>query len=1105
MITLDNFKELLIIKGYILVDENKGIYSKEFPSSGCKMTVNFKEKRLIYPDEIEIVRETTLDFSKKENFVEFECIDSLLSIGYKPSHIVLEKGMPGGHDDTGGYCDIIVKDNNGKEYLLIECKTTGTEKESDDAFLKEWKIMNNKGGQLFNYFNSFRRAKYLCLYASDIIDGEITPFYYVVSMVDNREYLATNKKLVGYEDVKAKGEGRDEFFNVWKYTYGQDYETRGVFEANCEPFKIGKSKRNINSLHKVKDDKTIQEKYNQFASILRKYNVSGRENAFDKLVNLFLVKIVDETRNSDDLQFQWKGAAYDDFFSFQDRLEKMYKVGMKEFLDENVTYIDNAEIEKAFKLQKNDPDAIKETIIDYFRQLKFYSNNNFAFLDVHNEQLFYQNAVILKEMVKMLQDMRLKSKQQNQFLGDLFEGFLDQGVKQSEGQFFTPLPIVRFMVSSLPLERIFKDTIEMPKVLDYACGAGHFLNEYAHQIKDYVSKYRSNDIVDYYTQIYGIEKEYRLSKVSKVSSFMYGQDGIQIFYGDALTNLPQIEKDTFSIIIANPPYSVKGFLETLTIEQRQSYTLFSDKMDIKKLDNIEIFFVERTKQLLKPGGLAAIILPVAVLSNVGVFVKCRELIMKYFDIISIVELGKGTFSATKSTTTVSLFLRKKEEDPSISDHYKYRVESWFSGDYSKDERYEDRDLLIDYCNHNGYDYSEYLSLLEAKPSYKLLASETFDDYKERFESEKEYKDLVEIARKKNWSPEDLEKEKDDYILKKTVEIEKEKLYYYLIAKSNPQPVIVVKSPGKSSEIKKFLGYEWSGTKGKEGIKYIGYAYDEENGLKNKKGIEYIETPLFDPQNLNNPNKINTYIRNQFVNPTKIEDKEKFVSTIDLVDMIDFSMNTFDKSINVSGIKGLDIQSDYPLIRLKNIALLLQRGKSPIYGDSNVQVIKSGQAKGGKKFDFSEKYYVSDRFSFDERKLQKGDILINSTGVGTAGRVTLFDLNGDFVADNHITILRVKKDINYLYVYYLLAFAIGYDQMSKLAKGSSGQVEISKNTINNTRIPIPEDIKKQNKIVSECKIIEEEYNKIRMSDESFAKKILNVFVKNDILKLKKDSL
>ena len=67
----------------------------------------------------------------------------------------------------------------------------------------------------------------------------------------------------------------------------------------------------------------------------------------------------------------------------------------------------------------------------------------------------------------MLQDFRLTSEEENQFLGDLFEGFLDSGVKQSEGQFFTPIPIVKFIVSSLPIEEINKEEGKFPKVIDY--------------------------------------------------------------------------------------------------------------------------------------------------------------------------------------------------------------------------------------------------------------------------------------------------------------------------------------------------------------------------------------------------------------------------------------------------------------------------------------------------------------------------------------------------------------------------------------------------------------------------------------------------------------
>ena len=149
--------------------------------------------------------------------------------------------------------------------------------------------------------------------------------------------------------------------------------------------------------------------------------------------------------------------------------------------------------------------------------MKFFTNNDFAFIDVHNERLFYENAEVLIDIVRLFQDTKIKSKSKNQFLGDMFENFLDSGVKQSESQFFTPMPITRFIMQSLPLESIINESQQPPKAIDYACGSGHFLNELASQMRPFVEAKKIAEIEDYHKEIYGIEKEYRLSKVIKVS------------------------------------------------------------------------------------------------------------------------------------------------------------------------------------------------------------------------------------------------------------------------------------------------------------------------------------------------------------------------------------------------------------------------------------------------------------------------------------------------------------------------------------------------------------------------------------------------------------
>lgn len=86
---------------------------------------------------------------------------------------------------------------------------------------------------------------------------------------------------------------------------------------------------------------------------------------------------------------------------------------------------------------------------------------------------------------------------------------------------------------SLPLQEMLSKNSKALRVIDYACGAGHFLNTYANELKRYLTE---DELKEHYKNIYGIEKEYRLSKVSKVSSAMYGQNEINILYADALAS-----------------------------------------------------------------------------------------------------------------------------------------------------------------------------------------------------------------------------------------------------------------------------------------------------------------------------------------------------------------------------------------------------------------------------------------------------------------------------------------------------------------------------------------------------------------------------------------
>ena len=285
---------------------NNNLFRKEFPVTGCELRVDLGNNLLVYPEtQGFIVNERqTCNFSSPENFVVFECVYRLLSKGYRPEHIELEPKWKVGHGASGGRADILVKDNSGNAYLIIECKTWGTE------FDSEWKNMTLNGGQLFTYAQQVGSKPWLCLYASTLDNDTVRYANHIITLRDNAEYLNSLKDPFAYSDATDV----TTLFKAWNETYNHEFETTGVFEDAHAAYDIGKAKHTVTDLQEVSHE-DIQKKYHEFATILRQHNVSGRENAFDKLVNLFLAKIVDEMQGHDELRFYWRGVAFDNYQS----------------------------------------------------------------------------------------------------------------------------------------------------------------------------------------------------------------------------------------------------------------------------------------------------------------------------------------------------------------------------------------------------------------------------------------------------------------------------------------------------------------------------------------------------------------------------------------------------------------------------------------------------------------------------------------------------------------------------------------------------------------------------------------------------------------------
>ncbi|EAL6753685.1 restriction endonuclease [Campylobacter coli] len=1090
MITKDNLKQVLENLGFKNKNEN---YVKTI--NNYTLLIDYKNQSINYPKEIKIHDKTTSNFSHPENFVVFECVHRLLEKGYKAEHLELEPKWNLGRDKKGGKADILVKDNEKNPYLIIECKTTDSK---NSEFIKEWNRMQEDGGQLFSYFQQEKGVKYLCLYTSDFSD-KLEYKNYIIQAYDNEEYLKEKELQNSYK----KSNNNIELFKTWKESYELQYFKQGIFEANVNAYKILEITPTFDNLKELKEEG----KYHEFAKILRKHNISGKENAFDKLVNIFLCKIYDETFNKNNLKFGYFGVMADTYANMQDRLMWLYKEAMKEFLGEKITFVSNEDIEKDFKQLKIK--TLKEVMQNYIKELKFYSNNDFAFLEVHNKELFLKNALVLKEIVELFANYKLTQNSTNQFLGNLFELFLQKGMKQDEGQFFTPIQICEFIMYSLPLQEMLSKNSKALKVIDYACGAGHFLNTYANELKRYLTE---DELKEHYKNIYGIEKEYRLSKVSKVSSAMYGQNEINILYADALASFelantnnlegekakPQIESNSFDLLIANPPYSVKGFLETLSDKSKNTYKLFNDDINIETNNSIECFFCERANQILNDNAKAAIILPSSILNKDSIYKNTREILFQNFDFIAIVELGNQTFGAT-GTNTIILFLRKKEtfkqENHLISQDYsliKERIEA----ENLKDNESFYQNYLSAYCDFRKFDKELYSNFLNGNLDSNLAELEAFKDYRNAFRQTSDYKKLKESKiYKESKDKQDLE---DKAFLAYAQAIEKDKLLYFSLSLN--QEVLIIKSPSDIKEQKKFLGYEWSNRKGDEGLKELHEPY---------------LSPLFERDNPQNETKLNTLICKAFLKTLSDipKDLQGYASKARLIDMMDFEKVEFNKAISLN-VKSRDElnpfkNSKFELVRLGEVCDLFNGyafKKTDYVEKSNTLLIRMGNIRPNGEFDAEHKIqYLPDNFNnkYKDYLLNDGDVIIAMTDMGNAmnilGVPTIVKNKNN---RNFLLNQRVGKLFNFsekIIVQYL-KYALSSNEVKKQFKlqGYGGlQINLGKTQILSTKIPLP-PLEIQKQIVAECEKVEEQYNTLSLSIKEYQKLIKAMLQKSGII-------
>jgi len=159
----------------------------------------------------------------------------------------------------------------------------------------------------------------------------------------------------------------------------------------------------------------------------------------------------------------------------------------------------------------------------------------------------------------------------------------------------------------------------------------------------------------------------------------------------------------------------------------------------------------------------------------------------------------------------------------------------------------------------------------------------------------------------------------------------------------------------------------------------------------------------------------------------------------------------------------EVPEGWEWVTIGKLCSFLSRGKSPKYSEERKYPVfaqKCNLYDGDISLEqarFLDPETIS-KWS-DEYKLIDGDILVNSTGTGTVGRIRLFhsDILGDYpfvVPDSHVSVVRTLEEIESKFVLAFLSSDYGQTYIEDNLAGSTNQKELYIGILENMQFPLP---------------------------------------------------
>ena len=171
---------------------------------------------------------------------------------------------------------------------------------------------------------------------------------------------------------------------------------------------------------------------------------------------------------------------------------------------------------------------------------------------------------------------------------------------------------------------------------------------------------------------------------------------------------------------------------------------------------------------------------------------------------------------------------------------------------------------------------------------------------------------------------------------------------------------------------------------------------------------------------------------------------------------------------LAGIRGDAVKRGWESRKLGQVCDLIARGIAPKYSDSGVVVLNQRCIRDHRlNFEFARRHDASAKSVPADRLVRVGDVLVNSTGEGTLGRVAQVRQapTESATVDTHVTIVRPEPRRFFLDFFgYMLVFI--ENEIASSGEGASGQTELARSTLSDRfTVSFPTSLQEQKRIVA----------------------------------------